>query len=83
MNSNGRSGVKKFNGKVRNTDTYIYNSNNYYYCGYWGYGIYQINTNRSGIHSGIADCFEGIEKNTLTGNSGIFTTKRVIIIEMK
>ena len=34
------------------------------------------------IEKGNVD-FEGIKKTTLTGNSDDFTTKRVIIIEMK
>ena len=84
LNSNGRSGIKKFNRKAGNTFTYIYNDNNYYYCCSWGYDIYQIDTNGSCIDSDyIVNCFDGIEKTTLTGNSGSFTTKRVIIIEMK
>ena len=84
LNSNGRSGVKKFNGKHGNTYTWIYNGNDYYGCS-WGYDIYQIDTNRSGISDYIVDYFEGIETTTLTGNCipDYFTTKRVIVIEMK
>ena len=90
LNSNGRSGVKKFNRKAGNICTYICNSNNYYGCfdcGYncYNYGIYQIDTNGSYIDSDIVDYFEGIKTTTLTGNClpDCFTTKRVIIIEMK
>ena len=84
LNSNGRSGVKKFNRKAGNTFTYICNDNNYCVCG-CGYWIYQINTNDSCIDNDIVNCFEGIKKTTLTGNCypDKFTTKRVIIIEMK
>ena len=32
LNSNGRSGVKKFNRKNVNTWTYIYDNDYYYYC---------------------------------------------------
>ena len=37
------------------------------------------------INSDIVNCFDGIETTTLTGNCSPdrFTTKRVIIIEMK
>ena len=87
LNSNGRSGIKKFNRKDGNTFTCIWNSNNYYNCGWSGYGyrIYQIDTNDSCINNGIVNYFEGIEKTTLTENClpNHFTTKRVIIIEMK
>ena len=83
LNSDGRSGVKKFNRKNGDICTYICNSNNYYGCGYCGYGIRQIDTNESFIGNVIVDYFEGIEETTLTGNSDEFTTKRVIVIEMK
>ena len=83
LNSNGRSGVKKFNRKGRNTYTYICNDNDYYGC--YGYGISQIDTNDSYISNGIVKYYEGIETTTLTGNCypDKFTTKRVIVIEMK
>ena len=85
MNSDGRSGVKKFNNKYEDTWTYICNDNDYYACDGCGYGIAKINTNRSGIGNYIVDYFEGIESTTLTGNCSPnrFTTKRLIIIEMK
>ena len=85
LNSNGRSGIKKFNRKDGNTYTNIYSDNNYYGCGGCGYYIYQIDTNLSCISNVIVDYFEGIETTTLTGNCwpDYFTTKRVIIIEMK
>ena len=84
LNSNGRSGVKKFNRKNGYTCTGIYNNNDYYGCGY-GYYIRQIDTNGSYINDDIVYFFEGIETTTLTGNClpDYFTTKRVIIIEMK
>ena len=84
MNSNGRSGIKKFDNEDGDTNIYIWNSNNYYGCSY-GYWIRQIDTNNSYIHNGIVNYFEGIETTTLTGNClpDKFTTKRVIIIEMK
>ena len=83
LNSNGRSGIKKFNRKDVNPYTCIYNNNDYYSC--YCYYICQIDTNESFIGNVIADYFEGIEETTLTGNCrpDKFTTKRVIIIEMK
>ena len=90
LNSNGRSGVKKFNRKRENNCTYIYDNNKYYNCYFCfdcGYWIHQIDTNNSWINNDvIVNCFEGIEETTLTGNcwpKDYFTTKRVIIIEMK
>ena len=85
LNSNGRSGIKKFDRKDGDTCTGIYSDNDYYEFGYCGYDIYQINTNGSYINDRIADYFEGIKTTTLTGNCrpGSFTTKRVIVIEMK
>ena len=86
MNSDGRSGVKKFDNKNGDTCTHIWDDNDYYSCGGcgdYGYYIHQIDTNDSCINDRIADYFEGIETTTLTGNSDDFTTKRVIIIEMK
>jgi len=83
LNSNGRCGIKKFNNKNgNNAYTCIYNGNNYYGCG--GYYINQIDTNRSYIGN-IEDCYSGIEKTTLTGNyyPNYFTTKRIIVIQMK
>ena len=79
--SNGRCGIKKFNNKNVNAYTYIYNDNRYYYC--YGYRICQIDTNNSGISNYIEDRFSGIEKTTLTGNTNNFTTKRIIVIQMK
>ena len=84
LNSNGRCEIKKFNNKnVNNAYTCIYNDNNYYGCGY--YGICQIDTNRSFISDYIEDYFSGIEKTILTGNynPNCFTTKRIIVIQMK
>ena len=81
LNSNGRCGIKKFDNKDGKTYTKIYNDNDYYYCG--GYGIYQIDTNSSFIISSIENDYSGIEKTTLTGNTGNFTTKRIIVIQMK
>ena len=83
MNSNGRSGVKKFDRKDGDTCTCIYNDNDYFVC--YGYDIRQIDTNDSSIDDRIVNYFEGIETTTLTGNCFPynFTTKRVIIIEMK
>ena len=85
LNSNGRSGIKKFNNKDGYTYTWICNNNNYYGCGYGGYYIYQIDTNHSYIDDRIVKHFEGIKTTTLTGNCkpDEFTTKRVIVIEMK
>ena len=90
LNSNGRCEIKKFNNKnVNNAYTCIYNDNNYYGCGYgYGnncYGIYQIDTNNSRINSSIENYFSGIEKTILTGNynPNYFTTKRIIVIQMK
>ena len=83
LNNNGRSGTKKFNSKNgNNAYTRICNNNNYYDCGYY---INQIDTNRSYINSYIENCFSGIEKRTLTGNyyPTCFTTKRIIVIQMK
>ena len=62
LNSNGRSGIKKFNRKGRNTYTYICNDNDYYGCYGCGYWIYQINTNSSCISDYIVNYFDGIKK---------------------
>ena len=83
LNSNGRCGIKKFNYKGgKKAYTYIYNDNDYYNC---SYVIGKIDTNSSRISSSIGDCFSGIEKTTLTGNylPDNFTTKRIIVIQMK
>ena len=83
LNSNGRCGIKKFDNKDgNNAYTCIYNDNNYYYSCY-GYVIYQIDTNDSCIDDYIGDRFSGIEKTILTGNTDYFTTKRIIVIQMK
>ena len=81
LNSNGRSEIKKFDSKYGDASTRIYNDNDYYRCCY-GYDIRQIDTNNSGIYSSIEDYFSGIEDTTLTGNYS-FTTKRIIVIQMK
>ena len=84
LNNNGRCGIKKFNNKCgNNAYTYIYNDNNYYGC--YVYGIRQIDTNNSFIPSSIGDYYSGIEKTILTGNykPDYFTTKRLIVIQMK
>ena len=60
LNSNGRSGIKKFNGKNGNIYTCIYNNNDYYSC-YCHY-ICQIDTNSSCISKYIVDYFDGIKK---------------------
>ena len=85
LNSNGRCEIKKFNNKNGNEAyTYIYKDNNYYYSCY-GYAIYQIDTNNSSINSDIEKYYSGIENTTLTGNyyPNYFTTKRIIVIQMK
>ena len=82
--SNGRCGIKKFNNKGGNEAyTFIYNDKDYYYC--YGYDIHQIDTNDSCINNWIENYFSGIEKTTLTGNyyPNKFTTKRIIVIQMK
>ena len=81
--NNRRCEIKKFDNK--NGDkayTFIYNNNNYYYDCY-GYAICKIDTNSSYIYSSIEDRYSGIEKTTLTGNTDNFTTKRIIVIQMK
>ena len=82
LNNNGRSEIKKFDRKGGNASTRIYNDNDYYGC---GYDIRQIDINRSRIYKSIEDCYSGIEKTTLTGNyyPTCFTTKRIIVIQMK
>lgn len=83
LNSNGRCGIKKFDNKGGNkTYTYIYNNNNYDCC---DYVIHKIDTNDSYIYSSIENYFSGIEKTILTGNYNPdrFTTKRIIVIQMK
>lgn len=80
LNNNGRSEIKKFNSKGGNAYTRIYNDNDYYDC---GYAIYNIDTNSSYISSYIEFYYSGIEKTTLTGNTNDFTTKRIIVIQMK
>ena len=83
LNSNGRCGIKKFNNKNGdNAYTYICNDNDYY-C--YGYRICQIDTNSSYIYDKIEDRYSGLENTTLTGNYNpdCFTTKRVIVIQMK
>ena len=84
LNNNGRCGIKKFNNKNGKTGTWIWNSDNYYNC-YCGYDIYQIDTNNSYIDSSIENYYSGIENTTLTGNynPNHFTTKRIIVIQMK
>ena len=82
LNSNGRCGIKKFNNKNGKAFTRIYNDDDYYYYCY-GYYIYQIDTNNSFIDYDIENYYSGIEKTTLTGNTGYFTTKRIIVIQMK
>ena len=76
--------MKKNYNKNGKAFTRIYNDDDYYYYCY-GYYIYQIDTNRSYINSYIENCFSGIEKPTLTGNyyPTCFTTKRIIVIQMK
>ena len=84
LNSNRRCGIMKFNNKSgNNTYTYIFNVNDYYSCDS-RYCINQIDTNDSWIHYSIKE-FSGIEKTTLTGNyyPDCFTTKRLIVIQMK
>ena len=86
LNSNGRCEIKKFNRKGGDiTYTCIWNSNDYYRCGPYGYAIRKIDTNNSFIDSSIEDYFSGIEKTILTGNyyPNYFTTKRIIVIQMK
>ena len=84
LNNNGRSGIKKFNNKDGITFTGIYNNSNNYEC-YGYYRICQIDTNNSFIYSYIENYYSGIEKTTLTGNyyPDCFTTKRIIVIQMK
>ena len=84
LNNNGRCGIKKFDNKGgNNAYTYIWNNNSYYGC--YGYYICQIDTNDSCISDSIENRFSGIEKTTLTGNynPNHFTTKRIIVIQMK
>ena len=83
LNNNGRSEIKKFDNKNGNASTYIYNDYDYYCC--YGYYIYKIDTNDSRIYNSIENCYSGIEKTTLTGNyyPNKFTTKRLIVIQMK
>ena len=67
------------------SSSFHFNDNDYYGCYDYGYVIYQIDTNGSGISNYIEKYFDGIETTTLTGNCypDKFTTKRLIIIEMK
>ena len=83
LNNNGRCEIKKFDNKNGNTYTCIYKDNDYYEC--YGYYINKIDTNDSFIDSSIENCYSGIEKTTLTGNynPNYFTTKRIIVIQMK
>lgn len=86
LNNNGRSEIKKFNNKNgNNAYTRIWNNNSYYYICPYSYYIYQIDTNDSFIYNYIEDYYSGIEKTTLTGNylPNKFTTKRIIVIQMK
>ena len=90
LNSNGRSGVQKFNNKGKKTSTYIWNDDKYYSCGssydsnsY--YCIDQTDTDCSFIIGEyIVNSFEGIKTNTLTGNCypDGFETVRIIVIQM-
>ena len=82
LNNNGRSEIKKFDSKYGDAYTFIYNDNDYYGCGPYGYDICQIDTNKSYIDSFIENCYSGIENTILTGNYS-FTTKRIIVIQMK
>ena len=84
LNNNGRCGIKKFDIKNGNKAyTCIYNDNDY--CDCYSYAIYQIDTNSSYIYDNIENNYSGIEKTTLTGNylPTCFTTKRIIVIQMK
>ena len=73
-------------GVINKISSNIYNDNDYYYSCYNDYDIRQIDTNNSHIYSYIGDYFSGIEETTLTGNylpPDSFTTKRIIVIQMK
>ena len=85
LNNNGRCEIKKFDNKNGDAHTCIWNNNDYYGCYPYGYYIYQIDTNNSYIFNSIGDYFSGIENTTLTGNyyPNYFTTKRIIVIQMK
>ena len=93
LNSNGRSGVRRFYRQYGGVyaGTVIFDDNDYYKChNDWykrhsGYSIRQIDTNSSCIGNNIVYCLEGIEYTTSTGNHypDKFTTRRVIVIEMK
>jgi hypothetical protein len=83
LNSNGRCEIKKFNNK-NDICTYICNNNSFYYCD-GGYFIGEIDKNNSCIDSYISKYFDVEDPKIFTGSCypDKFTTKRVIIIEMK
>ena len=87
LNSNGRCDVKRFNSVSKFTFTFIQDSDfDYYTCGCeyeCCYNISKIGVNSSTIENKIVEVFEGVEMTIFTGKSDSFTTKRIIVIEMK
>ena len=93
LNSNGRSKVKKFD-NIYKCNTSIYEDKDFYSCIYdsfvgslsYCFQICQIGTKRSYIDGPkLVNGFKEIETTTLTGNCfpERFTTKRIIIVQMK
>ena len=99
LNNNNRCGIKKFKLKSKKYDysmcVYdVYENEYYYFCGNGNKDIYeycQIRSIGNPYSSHICDmskCYEGINKTDLIGrdpetNGITFTTKRLIVIEMK
>ena len=92
LHSNGRCGMKKFEPKDDHPYTIIIDDQGYFGCGYgydsehyfYFYTSTLIDFNMSLLFgNNIVNVFDGIEENTLNGKYGYFTTKRIIVIQMK
>ena len=93
LNSNGRSGVNKFPPNAATnyyTSIYEKNNNNFYDCNcnnfsndvHYFYAVSKAD-HCSWIRGGVTGGFGGINRNTLIGKCGFFTTQRLIVIEMR
>ena len=97
LNNNNRCGIKKFQLKSNEFEHSVYVCNNtgndysYYYCGNGNSGYCAIGSIGQTNGSGICDMsksYEGINRTDLIGRdpgtkSISFTTKRLIVLEMK
>ena len=85
--SNGRCKTSRYLSNNKGTFVYIYNNNNYCFCGggYFGYRINEIGERSSSIDYGMSQCFKELNPCIFTGSCvpNRFVTKRIIVIEMK